>query len=98
VKGHGRNMILAPRLTSLACRYGPELRRLREDPYLTARLAVAYIQGVQSEGVIATVKHFAANNQEFERHRIDVKIDERTLNEIYYRLSRQRSRKPASGR
>jgi len=63
---------------------GPELRRLREDPYLTARLAVAYIQGVQSEGVIATVKHFAANNQEFERHRIDVKIDERTLNEIYY--------------
>jgi beta-glucosidase len=45
---------------------------------------VAYIKGVQSEGVIATLKHFAANNQEFERHRINAVIDERALHEIYF--------------
>jgi beta-glucosidase len=45
---------------------------------------VAYIKGVQSEGVIATVKHFAANNQEFERHRINAVVDERALHEIYF--------------
>src|SRR6185369_4293082 len=55
-----------------------------EDPWLTSRMAVAYIQGVQAERVIPSVKHFAANNQEFERHRIDETIDERTLNEIYF--------------
>ena len=47
-------------------------------------MAVAYIRGVQGEGIIATVKHFAANNQEFERHRVNAVIDERTLNEIYF--------------
>jgi beta-glucosidase len=46
-------------------------------------MGVAFIQGVQSENVIPSVKHFAANNQEFERHRIDEKIDARTLHEIY---------------
>jgi beta-glucosidase len=47
-------------------------------------MGVAYIKGVQGEGVIATVKHFDANNQEFERHRVDESIDERTLQEIYF--------------
>src|SRR6266404_9209023 len=46
-------------------------------------MAVAYIKGIQSQGVIATVKHFAANNQEFERGTISVKMDERVLREIY---------------
>jgi beta-glucosidase len=45
---------------------------------------VAFIKGVQSEKVIPSVKHFAANNQEFERHRIDEKIDVRALHEIYF--------------
>ncbi|MBV9491113.1 MAG: glycoside hydrolase family 3 C-terminal domain-containing protein [Verrucomicrobia bacterium] len=54
-----------------------------EDPYLAARMAVPFIQGVQSQGVIATVKHFAANNQEYERRSINVQADERTLREIY---------------
>jgi beta-glucosidase len=85
VKGHGRNMILGPTVNiDRVPLWGRNFEGFGEDPYLAARLAVAYIQGVQSEGVIATVKHFAANNQEFERHRIDEKIDERTLNEIYY--------------
>src|SRR5919205_1294132 len=54
-----------------------------EDPFLAARTAVGYIKGVQSQGVSATVKHFAANNSEFDRHRTDSVIDERTLREIY---------------
>ena len=54
-----------------------------EDPYLTARLAVGYIEGMQSKGVSACVKHFACNNQETHRHDIDVQVDERTLHEIY---------------
>src|SRR5581483_10487962 len=64
--------------------WGRNFETYGEDPYLTSRLAVAYIHGVQSERVIATVKHFAVNNQEFERHRVDVSVDERALNEIYF--------------
>lgn len=54
-----------------------------EDPFLASRIAVGYIKGVQSQGVSATVKHFAANNSEYDRHRTDSIIDERTLREIY---------------
>jgi len=50
-----------------------------EDPYLAAHTAVAYIEGVQSQGVIATVKHFDANNQEYDRHNVSSDLDERTL-------------------
>ena len=64
--------------------WGRNFEGYGEDPYLAARMAVAYIKGVQSEGVIATVKHFAANNQEFERHRINAEVDERALQEIYF--------------
>ncbi len=54
-----------------------------EDPYLTARLAVAYIRGLQSGGVSATVKHYVGNDSEFERNTISSDIDERPLREIY---------------
>lgn len=54
-----------------------------EDPYLAAQMAVPFVEGVQSQGVVATVKHFAANNQEYQRRSIDVRVDERTLREIY---------------
>jgi beta-glucosidase len=54
-----------------------------EDPFLASRIAVGYIRGVQSQGVSATVKHFAGNNSEFDRHNTDSIIDERTLREIY---------------
>jgi len=54
-----------------------------EDPFLAARVAVAYIQGVQSQGVSATVKHFLGNNSELDRHHTSSDIDERTLHEIY---------------
>lgn len=54
-----------------------------EDPYLAGEIASAYIQGVQSEGVIATVKHYACNNSEFDRHKSNSVVDERSLREIY---------------
>jgi beta-glucosidase len=54
-----------------------------EDPFLGARIAVNYIEGVQSQGVIATIKHYMGNNSEFDRNRINVEIDERTEREIY---------------
>ena len=54
-----------------------------EDPFLAARTAVAYVNGVQSQGVIATVKHFMGNNSEHDRHNTDSEIDERTMREIY---------------
>ena len=54
-----------------------------EDPFLSAHTVVPYIEGVQSQGVIATVKHFAANNQEWDRHNASSDVDERTLREIY---------------
>jgi beta-glucosidase len=54
-----------------------------EDPFLAARTAVAYIEGVQSQGVSSTVKHFMGNNSEFDRHNTESIIDERTMREIY---------------
>lgn len=54
-----------------------------EDPYLSARLAVAYINGLQGKGVGATVKHFVCNDSEFERNTISSEVDERALREIY---------------
>ena len=54
-----------------------------EDPLLSAAMAVAYVQGVQSRGVGCAIKHFACNDQELERMSIDVEVDERPLREIY---------------
>ena len=54
-----------------------------EDPYLSGQTAAAFIQGVQSQHVISTVKHYAANNQETNRGSINELIDNRTLHEIY---------------
>jgi beta-glucosidase len=54
-----------------------------EDPFLAARIAVAYINGMQSQRVSATIKHFMGNNSEFDRHNSDSIIDERTMREIY---------------
>ena len=62
---------------------GRNFEYLSEDPYLNATLVVPFIEGVQSEGVIATVKHYAVNSQEYNRHNVDAEVDERTLREIY---------------
>ena len=85
VKALGRDMILGPTVNiARQPLWGRNFEGYGEDPYLASRLVIGYIKGVQGEGVIPSVKHFAANNQEFERHRIDEKIDERTLQEIYF--------------
>lgn len=55
-----------------------------EDPYLASEIAVNYIKGVQSMRVVSTIKHFAANNQEWDRHHVSSDVDERTLQEIYF--------------
>ncbi|MFI7117513.1 glycoside hydrolase family 3 C-terminal domain-containing protein [Amycolatopsis sp. NPDC049868] len=55
-----------------------------EDPLLSGVLAGAYVRAMQAEGAGASVKHFAANNQETDRMRVSVEVDERTLREIYF--------------
>jgi beta-glucosidase len=85
VRALGRNMLLGPSVNIHRTPWaGRNFETYGEDPYLASRLVVAYIKGMQSEGVIATVKHFAANSQEFERRTIDEKIGERALHEIYF--------------
>ncbi len=64
-------------------RGGRNFETFSEDPYLSGRTAVAYINGVQSRGVGTSLKHFAANNYEIERDRASTIVDERTLREIY---------------
>ena len=63
---------------------GRNFEYLSEDPFLNGELVVPYIEGVQSQGVIATVKHYALNNEEYNRHNVSVEADERTMREIYF--------------
>ncbi len=74
--GPGVNIYRAP-----MC--GRNFEYFGEDPFLASQTAVSYIRGVQSRGVIATVKHYMGNNSEYDRHNINSEIDERTMREIY---------------
>jgi beta-glucosidase len=62
---------------------GRTFESFSEDPHLTARLAVAYVEGVQRGGVACCIKHFACNDQETERMTISAEVDERTLREVH---------------
>jgi beta-glucosidase len=83
-RSKGVHVLLGPTVcivrTPLA---GRTFESFSEDPLLTARLAVAYIDGVQRRGVACCVKHFACNDQEHERMTISAEVDERTLREIH---------------
>jgi len=84
VKAHDAHVLLAPCVNIARIpNGGRNFESFGEDPFLASRMAVNYINGLQSEGVAATVKHFAANNQEHERMFVDAQISERALNEIY---------------
>lgn len=84
-KARGIDILLGPGVNiyrSPLC--GRNYEYFGEDPYLTSETAKHYIIGVQKEGVMATIKHFAANNQEWSRHHVSSDVDERTLQEIYF--------------
>ena len=83
-RARGVNFLLAPGVNIYRSPLnGRNMEYFGEDPFLASRIAVGYIEGVQSKGVSATVKHFAGNNSEYDRHRINSIIDERTLRELY---------------
>ncbi len=62
---------------------GRYFENFSEDPFLSAQMAAAYVNGMQSQGVAACIKHFVCNDQETDRHSLNVAVDERTLHEIY---------------
>jgi beta-glucosidase len=83
-RARGVHFILAPGMNIYrAPMNGRNFEYLGEDPYLASRMAVPLIEGIQSQGVIATAKHFAANNMEYGRMDHSSDVDERTLREIY---------------
>ncbi|MGC1392388.1 MAG: glycoside hydrolase family 3 C-terminal domain-containing protein [Bacteroidales bacterium] len=84
VKTRGKDILLGPAVNITRIPTGGRtFEYLGEDPLLSARLAVGYIKGVQDRGVGACVKHFALNNQETNRGRVNVIVDERSMREIY---------------
>ncbi|HEX5807303.1 MAG TPA: glycoside hydrolase family 3 protein, partial [Anaerolineales bacterium] len=84
LKSKGAHILLAPTVnihrTPIA---GRNFECYSEDPFLSGMLASAYIRGIQSKGVGACIKHFVANDQEYERFSISSEVDERPLREIY---------------
>lgn len=80
----GKDIMLGPGVNILRTPLcGRNFEYLGEDPLLSGRMAAGYVRGAQSQDISSCVKHFAANNQEYERGSINVEMDERTLREIY---------------
>ena len=90
IRAVNRHMLLAPGVNIARTPVnGRTFEYFSEDPYLTKELAIPLVQGVQSLGVGACVKHYAANNQEIDRRSNNSVVDERTLHEIYLRAFRE---------
>jgi len=78
-----QNVILAPMVNIVRVpQGGRNFETLGEDPFLASRMVAAEVIGIQREGVIATVKHFALNNQENQRQSVSADVDEQTMHEI----------------
>ncbi len=83
-KGTGIQVMLGPAVNIQRSPLGGRNSEyFSEDPFLAGRLAVGYIQGMQSTGVAACIKHYACNNEETDRFGVNVHVDERALREIY---------------
>lgn len=84
-RARGINVLLGPAVNIYrAPMCGRNFEYMGEDPYLAARISTGYIKGVQDQGIMAVIKHFSANNSDYDRHEISNDIDERTLHEIYF--------------
>jgi beta-glucosidase len=80
----GDHVVLAPTINIMRIpTWGRNFETYSEDPHLAGVMGAAYVQGLQGEGIGASLKHYAANNQELERFVVDARVDERTLREIY---------------
>lgn len=83
-RARGKNYSLGPAVNIYrAPLNGRNFEYFGEDPWLASRIAVAFIRGLQAQGVSATIKHFLGNNSEYLRNTTDSRIDERALREIY---------------
>ena len=84
IKAKGAHILLAPTVnihrTPIA---GRNFECYSEDPFLSGRMATAYIRGIQSNGAGACIKHFVCNDQDFERRTMSAQVEERPLHEIY---------------
>lgn len=84
-KSKGTNVQLGPMMNIARIpRGGRNFESLGEDPYLSGEMAYQYIKGVQDQGIIACAKHWALNNQEHDRTKVSVSVDEKTAYELYY--------------
>ena len=80
----GKSVLLGPGVNIYRTPLGGRnFEYMGEDPYLASRMVVPYVQGLQSKGVAACVKHYALNNDEEYRHQVNVIISDRALHEIY---------------
>ena len=85
-RARGKDIILGPGVNIIRTPLcGRNFEYLSEDPFLTAKMAVPIVKGIQSQDVAACVKHYALNNQELDRSGVNVEVSDRALREIYLR-------------